>query len=633
MTQQTALVSFSTPVDTGGSPITSYTVTANPGGIVAIGNISPILVTGLSSGISYSFTVTATNAAGTSLQSANSPVIGVEIDPYYVNVSTLLHIHVIGDVENLQTTLDDKAGVGHIHVIGDVENLQTTLDDKAGVADFDTLSSSIAGKTDIGHSHVTSDITGLTTFVQGLISSSGGGSGGTVDFSSVGILPQDNFGLGLGAFGVLTTGSSNVGIGSYSLSSNTSGFSNIGVGYQSLSSNIDGYDNIAIGYSSSSNNTTGNENIAIGSSSLLFNTTGAGNTAIGRSALMSNTIGNYNTGIGGYSLQYNIDGYSNVGIGNGTLQNNTTGFQNIAIGNNSGNYNTTGSLNTVMGDQSFVQNTTGYQNTAIGSSSLTVNSTGFDNTAVGAYSLLWNTGNENTAVGVNSLNNNQLGNFNTSVGANSLLNNQNGSNNVAVGYSANQNGEFDNTTCLGYNTSVTNNNQVQLGSSGTTTYVYGTVQNRSDLRDKADVRDTVLGLDFINKLRPVDYKWDMREDYKSAMPVKAILQKSATSEEIKANDLEYRNIVKEYIDANKLANLTHDGSKKRSRYHHGLIAQDVKQLIDTTGIDFGGLQDHSKSGGEDVLSIGYDEFIAPLIKAVQELSLKVLDLETRLSNK
>src|SRR3546814_13145999 len=56
-------------------------------------------------------------------------------------------------------------------------------------------------------------------------------------------------------------------------------------------------------------------------------------------------------------------------------------------------------------------------------------------------------------------------------------------------------------------------NQVQLGDSATTSYVYGTVQNRSDARDKADIRDTQLGLDFIKALRPVDYRWDMREDY------------------------------------------------------------------------------------------------------------------------
>ena len=482
------------------------------------------------------------------------------------------------------------------------------------------------------NANISVDVYGRVVSVSDGVTGTGGGA------SNSWIYPNNNIGLGNGVLSsgpgatYSLTGFNNIAIGTDSLALIGPGFDNIAIGAQTLSSNIDGYDNIAIGYSSSSNNTSGNENIAIGSSSLLFNTTGFGNTAIGRSALMSNTIGNSNISIGGYSLQYNIDGYSNIGIGNGTLQNNTTGFQNIVIGNNSGNFNTTGDHNTVMGDQAFVQNTTGYQNTAIGSNSLVVNSTGIDNTAVGSNSLMWNTGSKNTAVGTNSLNNNQAGNFNTSIGANSLLNNQNGSNNVAVGYLANQNGEFNNTTCLGYNTSVTNNNQVQLGSSGTSTYVYGTVQNRSDLRDKADVRDTVLGLDFINNLRPVDYKWDMREDYKSTIPIKAQLPKSATPEEIKANDLEYKTIVKEYIEANKLANLTHDGSKKRSRYHHGFIAQEVKSVIETTGIDFGGFQNHSASGGEDVMSIGYDEFIAPLIKAVQELSLEKTELKNTLEN-
>jgi hypothetical protein len=73
----------------------------------------------------------------------------------------------------------------------------------------------------------------------------------------------------------------------------------------------------------------------------------------------------------------------------------------------------------------------------------------------------------------------------------------------------------------------------------------------------------------------------------------------------------------------KHANLVRDGSKKRNRYHHGLIAQDVASVIAQTGVDFGGLQNHALSGGEDVLSVGYDELIAPLIKAVQELSQQV----------
>jgi hypothetical protein len=60
-----------------------------------------------------------------------------------------------------------------------------------------------------------------------------------------------------------------------------------------------------------------------------------------------------------------------------------------------------------------------------------------------------------------------------------------------------------------------------------------------------------------------------------------------------------------------------------------LIAQEVKEMLDAKGIDFGGYQDHSVAGGKDVLTIGYDELVGPLIKAVQELSnqVKALSLE------
>ena len=77
----------------------------------------------------------------------------------------------------------------------------------------------------------------------------------------------------------------------------------------------------------------------------------------------------------------------------------------------------------------------------------------------------------------------------------------------------------------------------------------------------------------------------------------------------------------------RLGNLTHDGSKKRTRYHHGLIAQEVETLLQSRGIDFGGYRDHTIKGGEDVKTIGYTELIAPLIKAIQELSAKVEALE------
>ena len=48
-------------------------------------------------------------------------------------------------------------------------------------------------------------------------------------------------------------------------------------------------------------------------------------------------------------------------------------------------------------------------------------------------------------------------------------------------------------------------------------------------------------------------------------------------------------------------------------------------------IDFAGFQDHKINGGEDVLSIGYLELICPLIKAIQELSNKVSELESKLN--
>lgn len=69
------LVSFDSPLDTGDSPITSYTVTSSPGGITASGASSPITVTGLSSGTQYTFTVTATNADGESSPSQASASI------------------------------------------------------------------------------------------------------------------------------------------------------------------------------------------------------------------------------------------------------------------------------------------------------------------------------------------------------------------------------------------------------------------------------------------------------------------------------------------------------------------------------------------------------------------------------
>ncbi len=59
-----ATVSFTAPVNTGTTPISSYTVTADPGGAATTGGSSPITVKGLTNGTAYTFKVTATNSIG-----------------------------------------------------------------------------------------------------------------------------------------------------------------------------------------------------------------------------------------------------------------------------------------------------------------------------------------------------------------------------------------------------------------------------------------------------------------------------------------------------------------------------------------------------------------------------------------
>jgi len=76
-----ATVFFRPPLSTGGAAISSYTVTSAPGGVQASAPANPaddivsITVKGLTNGVTYTFTVTATNGAGAGPPSAPSNAI------------------------------------------------------------------------------------------------------------------------------------------------------------------------------------------------------------------------------------------------------------------------------------------------------------------------------------------------------------------------------------------------------------------------------------------------------------------------------------------------------------------------------------------------------------------------------
>jgi uncharacterized protein (TIGR02145 family) len=70
-----ASVAFTAPASNGGSAITGYTVTSSPGNFTATGASSPIVVSGLTNGTAYTFTVVANNAAGNSVASTASVAV------------------------------------------------------------------------------------------------------------------------------------------------------------------------------------------------------------------------------------------------------------------------------------------------------------------------------------------------------------------------------------------------------------------------------------------------------------------------------------------------------------------------------------------------------------------------------
>src|SRR5215472_13298533 len=220
-------------------------------------------------------------------------------------------------------------------------------------------------------------------------------------------------------------------------------------------------------------------NTAGGSNALFRNTTGDGNTAFGYDVLYSNTTGDGNTAFGFGALVTNTTGGGNAAFGSEALLSNTTGLYNTASGVNALYSNTTGYINTAGGLKALFSNTTGDNNTASGGNGLYSNTTGGDNTVSGFLSGLTNI----------------AGNYNTFIGA-----------------GADANADYTNGTALGAGALLFASNSIVLGNSSISA-IYAHVSTMtaiSDRRRKKDIKtlDGDLGLNFIEKLKPVSYRFN-----------------------------------------------------------------------------------------------------------------------------
>ncbi|TCP29365.1 endosialidase-like protein [Sphingomonas sp. BK235] len=391
-----------------------------------------------------------------------------------------------------------------------------------------------------------------------------------------------NFAMGSRALASNVSGTNNFAWGCNALAANVSGSGNVAIGNDALASVRGGtvpalgtqtglgWNNIALGDTALRDCTDGYENLAIGALCLQQTVTGKWNVAVGHNSQILSQAGECNVSLGAYALVTN-SGSNNLAIGWAALEAQATG-SNIAIGHMAMNANVSGTLNTALGSEALMRLKTGKFNVAVGLGTLTNLVGGHNNTGVGTYALssALADASENSAFGRDALILLTTGKGNSALGSGALSRLRG----------------FNNCTGLGLGSQVTGHNQIQLGNSDAVPHAFAPLQLRSDARDKTDIRETKLGLDFIRSLRPVDFRWRLRPDQLTA---------GATPE-------------------------------TRSRFHHGLLAQDVRAVIEQSGIDFGGFQDHSRNGGEDVLSLGYEELIAPLIKAIQQLSTTVEEL-------
>lgn len=117
-----------------------------------------------------------------------------------------------------------------------------------------------------------------------------------------------------------------------------------------------------------------------------------------------------------------------------------------------------------------------------------------------------------------------------------------------------------------------------------------TIQS-SDERRKDLIENIPHGVEFLNSVRPVQYKW---KDY------------TQTNDDGTQTDIKY------------------------TRKHFGIIAQELKTILEEKNISTNDFAPFVYDSDSDSYAIRYGEFVPILIKSVQELSKENNDLKTRL---
>lgn len=306
------------------------------------------------------------------------------------------------------------------------------------------------------------------------------------------------------------------------------------------------------------------------------------NTTCGEQALSLNESGNFNTAIGGYSL-YGLDGISN--------NNTATGF--YSLGGMEG-----GGENCGFGAYALGSMTFGTCNVGVGVNALKTKG-----------STLGLTG--STAVGYNALLKSTFGDYNSAVGYNALQSIFAGSANTAIGSFADVNDSTDitNSTAVGYQALITASNQVRVGNKSVKS-IGGYVgwSNISDGRVKKNIKADVPGLAFINKLQPVTYNLNLNA----------------------ADKIDQKPVVKD--KDGKVVQLTakekEDREAQQKIIYTGFIAQDVEKAAKSVNYNFSGVD--APKNDKDLYALRYADFVAPLVKAVQELSKENDELKARL---